>query len=283
MTALQRRGVLLALDMRPPGAKVQCAALARSLGLAQADVIAAIERLIADGRLEPVTLRTPPPPSPVQAVAHPPAVSGSDLVDQLEAFIARHRLSKTRVSLKLFGSRAQINQVRAVTPHQKTIDKVLAFLAAPPDDDLKAIARTIQRPARIDRPAAGDAVANARRGVRLRQTAKTEAQRILAADPDAKSGRNASVTSAIGAIREQQASAARAADPIEQAKLALRRRGRVVFNACVHGGRKGRFIVSGLRDEATGKQRQLTDIELIDLARRVNPQAMAEVQGRASQ
>jgi hypothetical protein len=53
----------------------------------------------------------------------------------------------------------------------------------------------------------------------------------------------------------------RQVNPVEQARVALQRKGLVVYSASVAGGRKDRFIVSG-------QQKELTPAELIDLAER---------------
>ncbi|MEO5774913.1 MAG: hypothetical protein ABIQ32_12460, partial [Sphingomicrobium sp.] len=57
--------------------------------------------------------------------------------------------------------------------------------------------------------------------------------------------------------------AARRADPAEQAKTILRRRGRVAYSMSVHGGRADLFFVSGI-----GKD--LTFDELLAAAKRVS-------------
>lgn len=51
--------------------------------------------------------------------------------------------------------------------------------------------------------------------------------------------------------REEQA---RRADPIEQAKIRLQRRGRIVYRASVTGGREDRWYVSGLGKDVTAEQ-----------------------------
>jgi hypothetical protein len=62
-------------------------------------------------------------------------------------------------------------------------------------------------------------------------------------------------------IRDRKSAEERQTNPVEQAKLALQRKGLVVYSAEVRGGRKDRFIVSG-------QPKELTPAELIDLAER---------------
>jgi hypothetical protein len=56
---------------------------------------------------------------------------------------------------------------------------------------------------------------------------------------------------AVIAAREE---AARQADPLEQAKVALQRRGKVVHSMAVWGGRADRYFVSGLGKDVSAEQ-----------------------------
>jgi hypothetical protein len=56
------------------------------------------------------------------------------------------------------------------------------------------------------------------------------------------------------AVIQQREEAARLADPIEQAKVVLQRRGRVVHSMAVWGGRDDRFFVTGLGRDVTAEQ-----------------------------
>lgn len=216
--------------------------------------------------------------------ANPPPPTGTDLADRLERFIAANpgiTKSKTLKHLRLGGH--GLDHLRhAQHPRQATIDRVLAFLADPPIADLQRQRYSTGKPARR-RPAyhqGGDpTVGQARQAAALRRSQTAIAERILEKNPDAIGGRNQSITTAIANVRRQRDEEARRTDPVERAKLALRKRGRVVFDASVDGGRKGRFFVSGQNDPGTGKRLQLTAVDLIALAMRVNPREMERLKG----
>jgi len=210
-----------------------------------------------------------------------PGPSAAALADQVEALIDRHGLSRGRVAMYLFSARNGLPRFRLVkVPTGRTLARVLAFIADPPIDDFKGRVRGRQ----VRRTPAGDpTVGAARQAAALRRSQTAQAERILDRNPDAVSGRNSGITTAIASVRRHRAEEARRGDPIEHAKLALRKRGRVVFDASVDGGRKGRFFVSGQVDPDSGKRRQLTIEELTALAWKVNPTAMRELSGRAEQ
>jgi multidrug efflux pump subunit AcrA (membrane-fusion protein) len=56
------------------------------------------------------------------------------------------------------------------------------------------------------------------------------------------------------AVIEERAEAARLADPVEQAKLALQRRGRVVYSMAIYGGEPDRFFCSGLGKDVSAER-----------------------------
>jgi hypothetical protein len=212
-------------------------------------------------------------------LAHP---LGVVLAAKIDAFLAAHpNLAQVRVLAAMGMGATCLARFRRgdCLPTPARVARVDAVLAGPVLDDWvkkpKGAVRGRARPA----PAQPDvAVARAFTAQRKRETA--EAQRILDVNPDALAGRNNSITAAIGALRRQREADQRRSDPIEQAKLALRKRGRVVFDASVDGGRKGRFFVSGQTDPDTGKRRQLTPDDLTALAWKVNPTAMRELTGK---
>lgn len=82
-------------------------------------------------------------------------------------------------------------------------------------------------------------------------------------DPSTQSSATANKMREIQRRRDDEA---RQKDPLEQAKLTLRRKGHILFEASVTGGPKGRYIVSGHRLE-NGKPKLLTPKEIIDLAK----------------
>jgi hypothetical protein len=327
MNPLQRKGLLTAIADRPAGDKVRVADLARSLAVTQAEAVVAIEHMVADGRLEAATLRPPSIPAPeatrVGERKVPIVCTGAQLFSLLKGEAERRDMPFTAVSAAALGSGSAvyalkhgIRQIRDRT--RRRVEAWLNSTPAAPPPCAEPVRRTLtgkvskrsaycQQPGACTAPRFGPCrrcqaascvsftqarrkvrdVSSERRAAAGRRSQTAEAARILDANPDAISGRNASVTAAIGQVRRQRADEARAADPIEQAKLALRKRGRIVFDASVDGGRKGRFFVSGQNHPETGKRLQLTEAELIALAQRVNPLALraapATIQGRAEQ
>jgi hypothetical protein len=220
----------------------------------------------------------------------PDMLAGAPVAAEIDAWLAaRPDLVRTRVLDWLGFSGGYLRKLRdGARIQRRTVERMRALLANPPLDRLKAAAPSERpRATRCDTTAKPESpvmdgltvafqhIAKARRAVSI------EAQRILAANPNATKGRNQSVSSAIADLRRQWHEAARQADPIEQAKTALRQRGRVVFDASVDGGRKGRFFVSGQVDE-NGRRKQLTDVELIKLAQRVNPRTAPQLPTHAA-
>lgn len=125
----------------PAGEKLNIRALRDPLGISQAEALAAIEMLIAEGRLDRMSLRPSEPihanrssgPSPLAAwqAAHP---SGAALADALERYVKAHGLAMWRVSEHLSLGRSGAARLRRTTrPRQATINKVRACLAAEPD------------------------------------------------------------------------------------------------------------------------------------------------------
>jgi hypothetical protein len=258
--------LLRAIAKVPPGEKLNIRALREPLDISQADAIASIEMLVAEGRLDAATLRPPA----AKAIA-PGVRKARPYCQQPDACVAGVK-GPCRICHKKKRSAEPVAAERRVPLGDRRFRdnkaEPVAPVAAPPDHG----PTPRQNGATFERGAAV-----------IRKSATTEAMRLLERDPQATKGRNASVTTALTALREQRASEERLVDPVERAKLALRCRGRVVFDASVHGGMKGRYIVSGIRDEETGKNIQHTGKELIAIAERVNPRAMGAHLGRASE
>jgi hypothetical protein len=284
--------------------------MARTLDLTQAQVIASIEILISEGRLDAATLRPPsfpagvstppagcgadvqqakaaaaPPSQPsTPAPRHPPRVTGPVLAAEVDAFLAAHPNLAQRRVLAAMGMGASCLAAfrrgdRLPTPARAI--KVRGVMSGPVRDDWVKKPKG-QRPGTVRGPRVQRSptdVGVARQSAALRRSQTAQAERILDKNPEALSGRNSGITQAIAAVRRSREEAARRTDPIEHAKLALRKRGRVVFDASVDGGRKGRFFVSGQTDPVTGKRKQLTADELTALAWKVNPLAMQEITG----
>lgn len=100
--------------------------------------------------------------------------------------------------------------------------------------------------------------ANARRGAAIRRTVSEKARQRIEQGLDARSCSQASVRHAQFAIERENEQNARLADPIEQAKHALRKRYTPVLNAETMGGPAGHFIVG---------RRTVSKDELLAMAR----------------
>lgn len=237
----------------------------------------------------------------------PAIVTGPALADEINAFLESTGMSPTRFGqLAMRGTPSAVRRLRdqaRVTP--AIAARVRDFITNPPPGAFLEAAATgkAQRSKPQRRgprtpapgngapvPIAGRMVASnhgARVAAGIRRSATRQAEAILDGR-DAPGARlqtgqiTSTVYAAIAQIEAGRAAAARAADPIEQAKLALRRRGRVVFAASVTGGPADRYLVGGMVDDA-GKPKQLTDRELIEAAWRVNPQGMEQLTGKGKE
>ena len=117
---------------------------------------------------------------------------------------------------------------------------------------------------RIDARAERQSAAT-RRGIGREAEKRLDGEKVAGAASPA-------VLAAMNLIADRRAAEARQTDPVEQAKLTLQRKGRVVYSASVHGGRSDRFHVSGERD-GNGRLKELTPAALLDLAERVTGQS----------
>jgi hypothetical protein len=162
-------------------------------------------------------------------------MTGVELAAELEVLLlANPHISKWRTGKLLFNSRQGIKVLkRSRTVQQATIIKVREFIANPPDDVFK-------------RPCGGNNGRVATTGIRKSISRKAIA--LLAGDQSVlTTGGKVShaVAAAMVAIQNTQETERRAADPVEQALLKLRRSRRIVYRASVHGGPDDRFYVSG--------------------------------------
>jgi hypothetical protein len=117
-------------------------------------------------------------------------------------------------------------------------------------------------------------IAGQRHACNIKRAQEREAAERLDAG---KGPRNAFERTTMAHIEQRRDAEARAADPVEQAKLALQRKGRVVHSATIHGGRRGFFMVGGQRDPRTGRLREISPGELLDLAEKVTGQSFRRV------
>lgn len=266
--------------MRRPGATVKPATVER------------VRAFIANYRAthEPSGAESQAPENP--SVAAPPITGPScaALADAIDALIAAHDLSRTRVGTHLFNTSSGIARLRKGTrrPARKTVERVQAFLRDPPLSDFRrkrereapdptsARQRKLRRDAteRPDTPLMDLAERQRANGLRYRAAIRRGQEQEAAARLDAyKPPRNGFERNLMSEVERRRAEEARQKDPVEQAKLALQRKGRVVHSASIHGGRSGFFMVGGQRDPRTGRLREISPGELLDLAERVTGQS----------
>lgn len=173
------------------------------------------------------------------------------LAIELEQFIERHDLVQSRVAKLLLGRPDRIADLKcARTIQNDTIEKLRAFMDYPPD--FARLKRSAPRalPARIQRARSPDDV--------KRRNRKAALKRIAEGKP--ASGAGTGLKLAQMAIERQLAEEARLADPLEKAKIKLRKRYSPVCAAEVVGGPKGKFLVG---------RRMLSKRELFALAEKL--------------
>lgn len=302
------RQLLAAIAATPAGEKLHIPRLRDAL-VSQADVLGALQRLVEAGKLDRATLRPPvkarkPVPDGWRRGQSADGEPSRPLFDALVAEGVRRGLSKQAVSLAVWGNKARIYRLLSSdTARRKTGDKIRAWIAARPSEDAGGGQAAPPAPAPVEAPVvvkvpAG--VRNARpyctqphactapprgmcklcqpislarhataRGKSLRQ----HAEQRIAAGKSAGSAPPGALRSTQIDVERQHAEQARLADPVEQAKVALQRTGRTVYALSVLGGPKDRFHVSGQRDPATGKLKELTPAAVIDLAEQVTGQS----------
>jgi hypothetical protein len=162
---LARAQLLAAIAAVPAGVKLGIPQLRDAL-VSQADVLAALQRLVDEGALDAATLRAP---LEARANSQPPArisggpiqpnrrasslsdapiqpnrragerVSGAALAAELTDYAKRHGLALSRVGAHVFGNKSIIMRLRhpGRVPQQRTIAKARAFLSAPPPPGLE--------------------------------------------------------------------------------------------------------------------------------------------------
>jgi hypothetical protein len=261
------------------------------------------ERYGAGGRKARGTDGTPDAPPPVDPAVSPPQAppvsgpatetdaselptTGPELADALDAIIEKHDLSRTRVSMHLCaGATGGISQLRqGKQPRRKRLARIHDFLRDPPVEQFRR-KREFEQPQpgsvrqlKLSRREAGEkpdtplmdegerqATKAARRGAGIRRDQERAATAKLDAGVDPSKAKSTFQGQLMREIARRREDEVRQTDPIEQAKLALQRKGRVVYSASVSGGRKDRFIVSG-------QPKELTPAELVALAEKVTGQ-----------
>jgi hypothetical protein len=210
---------------------------------------------------EPAAVRNCPPPSPAhhQAPLAERRPSGAELADQLERWARASDAPIIRVSLFLFNSQSGIRSLRdSKHPKDSTIAKVRAFFESPPAIEELPERPPQNRPPYVPKQPSNDG-ARAAAAVRQAQTSRARnwldsGKTIADAPPSMKIEIRAELT--------RRAEQARRADPVEQAKLIIRRKTRLpVFGAEVTDGPKGKFFIG---------RRLVTEKELLAEARRLD-------------
>lgn len=198
-------------------------------------------------------------------------VTGAELAAEIDAFLERTGMGRGRFSNLVFDCGTGLNKLRDVgRPRAETVAKVRAFLANPPPSALasgSAGRRVSDRAPLGDRryaanrepptDLAAEPVArrkHVRRCDAIRRGIVRAAEERIDAGLPASAASSANIRTAQRAIEEVRREQARVEDPVEQAKVVLRRRGRVVYAASVAGGPADRFVVSGMGCEVTAEQ-----------------------------
>jgi hypothetical protein len=217
-----------------------------------------------------------PSTSPAVEALAPEKVTGASLAAEIDALIERTGANRGRVSNLLFDSGTGIERLReARRPKAETVEKVRLFLDHPPADLFAAPALSRRDPTqKPDTPLMDAADRQRLNGQRHHAANKRASESVAAKLVDAgadPSKQNSMVGSQMREIQRRRAEEARQADPVEQAKIALQRKGRSVYAADVAGGKAGHFHVSGKRDPS-GRLLDLTPAALIAEAERVTGQ-----------
>lgn len=178
--------------------------------------------------------------------------TGAELAAEIDALLERRPdISKVRVGLLLRCKRNGVEDLRIRNiVHKATVAKVRALIADPPAEVLKR-PNIGYRPSRCARKAVD------RRSAAIRTAAVKQAEARIQAGLSSGKAASIQVRLAQRDLERQRAERDRLACPVEQALLKIRRRGRVVFRASVHGGPHDRFIMGA---------RRLTEAEILQLA-----------------
>lgn len=197
------------------------------------------------------------PMPPDEARPAPIVISGADLAAEIDAYLARSGMAKSRFGWLVFGRPSGLESMRSTKrPAPATIRKVRAFIANPPAD---ALSRPVNpsRPKRaraassVDIKVNGDGAERARIDRANRKASDAVRQRNRAAaleriNAGLSSGKAPNVHLRITQreLEREIDEKRRAECPIEQAKTKIRRATRLpVFAAEVSGGPKGKIYV----------------------------------------
>lgn len=202
-----------------------------------------------------------------------PPIRTSEILPDIEKFLAAWGMSPTRFGLLVFKSPSGIANLRkrqSIKP--ATVARVREFIAGYRPDPATPAAPNRAKPGLV-RPAieqaAGEAIdrvverndrAHASRSLVLRRKTNMQAQARIDAGISSGSAGSVHVRMAQRELERVQAEDARLSCPIEKAKLRIRRAGHVVHGAEVTGGPAGKFVVG---------RKMLSKAELFAMAERL--------------
>jgi hypothetical protein len=197
--------------------------------------------------------------------------SGAELAAEVDLLIEKHGLSKSAVGRHLLNQGSGVEALRkSAHPRRATVERVRALLADPPIEQLRARAPVGDRRFKPAKPAPAprrdptqppetpsldqadkQRLNGQRYASEVRRGQEREAAALVDQGVDPSSVKSTFQGNLMRQIIARRADEARQADPVEQAKIALQRKGRTVYAASVVGGPKNRFVVSGLGTEVT--------------------------------
>jgi hypothetical protein len=300
--------LLAAVAAVPEAVKLSIPALRDSL-VSQADVLAGLETLVAAGELDRSTLRPasvgdtsptnralPPVDEAIPAASEAPRkpgdrrriddVSAAVIADEIREFLRLTGMKPARFGREALRDPKFVAELpRRSAVRGPTAAKIRAFIAdrsAPPPIVTKLPLGRKSRPycaqpSNCTAPPRGPCSRCQKGSIDQARRARfaTEVEKV--ANGESKGFVRPAVRAAAAQLQSTRAAQERQGDHVEQAKLALQRRGLSVYSASIHGGRSDCFMVSGQRDPQTGRLKELTPGELLDVAEKVTGQSFRRV------
>lgn len=199
--------------------------------------------------------------NPDLRVEHKPKgeITGDQLADELDAFIAKHGLARTRVAKAALKHSSGIASLRRFKfPAARTIERVRSFLADPgPLEELKPGKRQPQSRRNPD-------AETIRRQRAINSASRAQAMKRIEDGLPVGDVKDVPVRVRCAQIKLEQElkDQARLACPVEQAKTVLRRRHAPVVSAETVGGPKGKFVVG---------RKTVSKSELLEMAEGMRP------------
>jgi hypothetical protein len=109
----------------PADEKLPVSRFARELNCSASVVVAMVQRLIADGRLDAATVR---PPVAAAEPSSKDAPTGDTLFAAVCAECQRRQLTRLAASIEIFGHKGQLQMLRGHAPRAKTVARVTEWL-----------------------------------------------------------------------------------------------------------------------------------------------------------